>query len=320
MKTLGITMGDPSGVGPEIICKALATLPIDQRSAILVIGDPDTLERANRLTESRLVLTSGAPQLGAVRVVAVATPEFDSLKPRAISASGGHAAYGYIVKAVELARAREIAVIVTAPINKTALHQAGHHYDGHTGLLQHLTGAPSSFMLLASEKLSTIHVSTHVSLADAIKRTKTERILATIRAGQTHLRRLGMDRPRLAVAGLNPHAGEAGIFGREEIDQIAPAIAAARAEGIEVSGPYSGDTIFYRATRGEFDLVVAQYHDQGHIPTKLIAFDTTVNVSLGLPIQRTSVDHGTAHDIAWTGKANHVNMLAALAYARRMTY
>lgn len=315
MRTIGITMGDPSGVGPEIICKALAALPASERAAALVIGDPDKLARANTLCETGLTF-GDTP--GAVRVVAVAAPEADSIRDGELSAGGGHAAYHTITRAVELAQAGDIAVIVTAPLNKAAMHLAGHEYDGHTGLLQHLTGAPSSFMLLASERLSTIHVSTHVSLTDAIARTRTQRIVETIRAGDGHFKRLGMARPRIAVAGLNPHCGEGGIFGREDIEQVAPAVEAARAEGLEVTGPLSADTVFYRAVQGEFDLVVAQYHDQGHIPTKLIGFHDTVNVSLGLPIQRCSVDHGTAFDIAWTGQANHVNMLATIAYARRM--
>jgi 4-hydroxythreonine-4-phosphate dehydrogenase len=319
MQTIGITMGDPSGVGPEIICKALAALPVDERAATLVIGDPALLERANQLTSAGLTFTSENSSGNAVRVVAVATPESDTIRDGKISAGGGHASYGYVKRAVELALADEIAVIVTAPLNKGAMHLAGHEFDGHTGLLQYLTGAPSSFMLLASEKLSTVHVSTHVALAEAVRRSRTERVLETIRAGAAHFRRLGMEQPRIAVAGLNPHCGEGGLFGREDMEQIVPAVEAARAEGINASGPYPGDTVFYRAVQGEFDLVVAQYHDQGHIPTKLIAFDTTVNISLGLPIQRTSVDHGTAFDIAWTGKAAHDNMLAAIAYARRMT-
>ncbi len=173
-------------------------------------------------------------------------------------------------------------------------------------------------MLLASEKLSSIHVSTHVSLAGAVKRATPERVAATIRAGNHHLKIMGMKSPRIAVAGLNPHCGENGLFGNEEAEQITPGINIAKAEGINVTGPLPGDTVFYRAMKGEFDLVVAQYHDQGHIPTKLIAFDTTVNVSLGLPIYRTSVDHGTAFDIAWQGKADYVNLNAAISYARRM--
>jgi 4-hydroxythreonine-4-phosphate dehydrogenase len=173
-------------------------------------------------------------------------------------------------------------------------------------------------MLLASEKLNAVHVSTHTSLRNATERATTERVLATIRAGNEHFELLGFASPRIAVAGLNPHCGEGGIFGREEIDQINRAVELAQQEGINVKGPISGDTVFYRATKGEFDLVVAQYHDQGHIPCKLIAFDETVNVSLGLPIRRTSVDHGTAFDIAWKGQASHVNMRAAVAYARMM--
>jgi 4-hydroxythreonine-4-phosphate dehydrogenase len=185
-------------------------------------------------------------------------------------------------------------------------------------MLQALTGAKSSFMLLASEKLSVIHVSTHVSLKTAIDRATTARVLDTIRAGDRHFRRLGIARPRIAVAGINPHCGEHGLFGTEDEDQLVPAVAAARAEGIDVTGPISPDTVFHRAYRGEFDLVVAEYHDQGHIPMKLIAFDSTVNVSLGLPIDRTSVDHGTAFDIAGTGKADFVNLNAAIAYARKL--
>jgi len=313
--TIGITMGDPSGVGPEIICKALTTLDAGERERCLVIGDPDLLARAMRVTGAGLAIGDGA---GAVRVAAVETPERDTIRDGVETAGGGHAAYGYVVRAVELAREGAIDAIVTAPLNKAALHKAGHRYDGHTELLQHLTGAQSSFMLLASETLNVVHVSTHVSLAGAIARARTPRVLATIRAGDAHLRALGIAAPRVVCAGLNPHCGEGGLFGREDIDEIRPAVEAARAEGIDAHGPLAGDTVFYRASQGEFDLVVANYHDQGHIPVKLIAFHTAVNVSLGLPIRRCSVDHGTAFDIAWTGKADATNMLSALAYARRM--
>ncbi len=315
MANLGITMGDPSGVGPEIICKALATLPPDQRSQCRVIGHPEFLARANKLTGSGLAF---GETLGAVPVTPVETPELASIQDGTETAGGGHAAYGYVVKAVDLALKGEIDVIVTAPLNKSALHMAGHKYDGHTELLQHLSNASASYMLLASETLKVIHVSTHVSLADAIARTRQQRVLDTIRIGRDHLRRLGIAEPRIVCSGLNPHCGEGGLFGRQDLDEIKPAIEAARAEGIDAHGPLPGDTVFYRASQGEFDLVVANYHDQGHIPVKLIAFHTAVNVSLGLPIQRCSVDHGTAFDIAWTGKADHTNMLSALAYARRM--
>ena len=216
------------------------------------------------------------------------------------------------------AQAGRIGCIVTAPINKEALNAAGHHYDGHTGMLRSLTGSQAAYMLLASDRLKVIHVSTHVSLMDAIGRATTERVLATIRAGHAHLQRIGIASPRIAVAGINPHCGENGLFGSEDDAQIAPAVALARAEGIDAHGPISADTVFHRAYNGAFDLVVAQYHDQGHIPIKLVAFDDAVNVSVELPIDRTSVDHGTAFDIAGKGIANHGNMNAAIAYARKL--
>jgi 4-phospho-D-threonate 3-dehydrogenase / 4-phospho-D-erythronate 3-dehydrogenase len=317
--TIGITMGDPSGVGPEIIVKALQEMSPEMRSASAVIGNRDLLQRADKLIGAGLSFTDSLDARGGtVPVIHVPSKDQVQIRDGEITAAGGEAAYQYVVKAVELALAGQIAVIVTAPLNKAAMHAAGHHFDGHTELLAHLTGATSSFMLLASEKLSAVHVTTHVSLRGATQRGSTERVLATIRAGNEHFQALGFAGPRIAVAGLNPHCGEGGIFGTEETDYIAPAIEQAQREGINVKGPISGDTVFYRALKGEFDLVVAQYHDQGHIPTKLIAFDETVNVSLGLPIRRTSVDHGTAFDIAWQGKASPLNMRAAIAYARLM--
>jgi 4-hydroxythreonine-4-phosphate dehydrogenase len=319
LPAIGITLGDPAGVGPEITCRALAAMPAAERAATLVIGNIPLLERAARITGSTLAFTprgtAAAP--GAIRVEHIDIEggpiAFGKIDPRA-----GDAGFRFIARAVELAQQGAIGCIVTAPINKEALNDAGHHYDGHTGMLQALTGARSSFMLLASEKLSVVHVSTHVALRTAIDRATTARVLDTIRAGDRHFRRLGVARPKIAVAGLNPHCGEHGLFGTEDEDQIAPAVAAARAEGLDVTGPISPDTVFHRAYHGEFDLVVAQYHDQGHIPMKLVAFDSTVNVSLGLPIDRTSVDHGTAFDIAGTGKADFVNMNAAIAYARKL--
>jgi 4-phospho-D-threonate 3-dehydrogenase / 4-phospho-D-erythronate 3-dehydrogenase len=316
---IGITMGDPSGVGAEIIVKALRELTPEERSRTAVIGDARYLKRADEICKTGLAFSMDAAQAagGTVPVFQVEVDQANAPDAK-VSAAAGDAAYRFIARAVELALKNEIAVIVTAPLNKEALHLGGHHFDGHTELLAHLTGAKQSFMLLASDKLSTIHVSTHVSLAGAVKRASTQRVLATIRAGDAHLKRMGMVSPRIAVSGLNPHCGENGLFGSEEGEQIAPAVKQAQSEGINVRGPLPGDSVFYRALKGEFDLVVAQYHDQGHIPTKLIAFDTTVNVSLGLPISRTSVDHGTAFDIAWKGVANHVNMNAAIAYARKL--
>lgn len=317
---LGITMGDPSGIGPEIIVKTLAHMTDAERSSCAVVGHLGLLQRADAVVGAGLRYNTDHRNVrdGEVPVVHVDSAGIDQLRTGVISPTGGEAAYRYVERAVQLALGNEIAVIVTAPLNKAAMHAAGHHYDGHTELLATLTGTRQSWMLLASEKLSAIHVSTHTSLRNATERATTQRVLDTIRTGHQHYLGLGYAKPRIAVAGLNPHCGEGGIFGREELDQINGAVEAGRAEGIDVRGPISGDTVFYRALKGEFDLVVAQYHDQGHIPTKLIAFDTTVNVTLGLPIRRTSVDHGTAFDIAWTGKADHTNMQSAIAYARRM--
>ena len=317
---LGITMGDPSGIGPEIIVKALADMSPEERATAAVVGNVDCLRRADAIVGAGLTYNTATLKVapGEVPVVHVPSAGIESLKVGELSAAGGEAAYRYIEKAVSLALANDIAVIVTAPLNKGALHAAGHHFDGHTELLATLTNTKQSWMLLASEKLSALHVSTHCSLRVATERATTQRVLDTIRTGHKHYVSLGIANPRIAVAGINPHCGEGGIFGREEIEQINAAVELARAEGIDAKGPISGDTVFYRATRGEFDLVIAQYHDQGHIPTKLIAFDTTVNVTLGLPIRRASVDHGTAFDIAGTGRADHTNMQAAIAYARRM--
>lgn len=308
---IAITMGDPAGVGPEVICKAIADLPAAESAGIVVIGCEETLTRA-----------AGACGLAGsvlqrVSIENVASPGVPLPFGR-MDKAGGEACFRYIKRAVDMASAGTIGCIVTAPISKEALNGAGHHYDGHTGMLAALTGAKTVFMLLADERMSTIHVSTHVSLKDAIGRVTTERVLGAIRAGHRHFARVGKSSPRIAVAGLNPHCGENGLFGHEDDAAIAPAVALARAEGINAVGPVSADTLYYRAYHGAFDLVVSQYHDQGHIPMKLVAFDTAVNVSIGLPIDRVSVDHGTAFDIAGTGRAKHTNMLHAIAYGRKL--
>lgn len=306
---IGITMGDPCGVGPEITVRALAEMSEQDRAATRIYGNLKTLEAARDALGVSLDLT---PFVMDIEIEGAPLPWGQ------LSKTAGDAAFRFIEKAVQDALSADIGCIVTAPINKEALNLAGHHYDGHTGMLRHLTNSSAAYMLLASDRLKVIHVSTHVALQEAIRRATTERVLATIRAGNAHLKRIGYDNPRIAVAGINPHCGENGLFGTEDDDQIVPAVAAARSEGINVEGPISADTVFHRAYTGAFDLVVAQYHDQGHIPIKLVAFDTAVNVSVELPIDRTSVDHGTAFDIAGKGIANHGNMNSAIAYARKL--
>ncbi|KQX56518.1 MULTISPECIES: 4-hydroxythreonine-4-phosphate dehydrogenase PdxA [unclassified Ensifer] len=306
---IGITMGDPCGVGPEISVRALADMSPQERDTVRIYGNLATLEAARAALGLEVDLTGHVVDLP----IEGAPLAWGQLNPVA-----GDAAFRFIEKAVRDAEAGVIGCIVTAPINKEALNLAGHHYDGHTGMLRSLTGSKAAYMLLASERLKVIHVSTHVALQEAIRRSTTERVLATIRAGDAHLKRIGYVAPKIAVAGINPHCGENGLFGTEDDDQIVPAVAQARAEGIDAYGPISADTVFHRAYSGAFDLVVAQYHDQGHIPVKLVAFDTAVNVSVDLPIDRTSVDHGTAFDIAGKGIANHGNMNSAIAYARKL--
>ena len=306
---IGITMGDPCGVGPEISVRALADMSPQERDTVRIYGNLATLEAARAALGLEVDLTGHVVDLP----IEGAPLAWGQLSPVA-----GDAAFRFIEKAVRDAEAGVIGCIVTAPINKEALNLAGHHYDGHTGMLRSLTGSKAAYMLLASERLKVIHVSTHVALQEAIRRSTTERVLATIRAGDAHLKRIGYVAPKIAVAGINPNCGENGLFGTEDDDQIVPAVAQARAEGIDAYGPISADTVFHRAYSGAFDLVVAQYHDQGHIPVKLVAFDTAVNVSVDLPIDRTSVDHGTAFDIAGKGIANHGNMNSAIAYARKL--
>jgi 4-phospho-D-threonate 3-dehydrogenase / 4-phospho-D-erythronate 3-dehydrogenase len=240
------------------------------------------------------------------------------LTPGQLSPKGGEAAFRALERGIALSLAGELAGIVTAPLNKEALHLAGHNFDGHTEILGHFCGKRPTYMLLSSERLKIVHVSTHCSLRQACDRARKPRILETIRAIDAHLARLEPSARRIGVAGLNPHSGEHGLFGSEEIEEIVPAIEAARAEGIDVQGPVPPDTLYLKAYRGGFDAVVAMYHDQGHIPQKLVAFEEAVNVTLGLPMIRTAVDHGTAFDIAGKGVADPTNMIKAIEYAVRM--
>jgi 4-hydroxythreonine-4-phosphate dehydrogenase len=316
-RVVAVTMGDPAGVGPEIVAKVLAARPQVQA---VVVGDAAILRRAIGLLDLPLELNlvdrprDSAFAPGTIDLVA-ASELPDDLPFGELDERAGDAAYRYVRRAVELALADEVHAIATAPLNKEAMHLAGHRYPGHTELLAELCDVRDYTMMLVGEDLRVVHVSTHVSLRDAIRRVTPERELTVIRLADQALRRLGFERPRVAVAGLNPHAGENGLFGTEDGELIAPAVRAAQEEGIDASGPLAPDTVFMHARRGRFDVVVVQYHDQGHIPIKLLGFDTGVNVTVGLPFFRTSVDHGTAFDIAGTGEADPTSMRAALELA-----
>ena len=320
LPVLGITMGDPAGIGPEIIAKAAVAGGVLGQVRIVVIGDPATLRRAVETVGASLdVVAVSHPtggSKGSVLEVISATDGLGLPIPFGkVDARGGDAAYRCLERAVKMALAGEIDAIVTAPLNKEALNLAGYRYAGHTEILKDLTGAADVAMLLWSERLKIIHVTGHMSLRRALDRITTERTIRTARLGADALTQLGFARPRIAIAGVNPHAGENRLFGDEDADLIAPAVEALKAAGLDASGPHPPDTVFTRAYRGGFDLVVAMYHDQGHIPMKLVAFDSAVNVTVGLPIVRTSPDHGTAFDIAGTGRANPESMIESIRIA-----
>lgn len=314
-------MGDPAGIGPEVICKALTAMSREERAATLVIGDPVFMKRASELVGGGLeFVPPGAPVSEmAVPLLAVEAPRRDAIRPGQLSADAGEAGCRCVKTAVELALAGEIDVVCTASLNKTAVRMAGYNLNGHAGLLALYTGIKKNYAVLACPQLTVIHVSTHVSLSRAAEVCRTPLILDTIRVAHQHILTTGIVRPRIAVAGLNPHCGENGHYGTEDDEFVKPAVEAARGEGLDVTGPIPGDVVFQQAIDGRFDIVVAQFHDQGHIPAKLIGGHQTVNITAGLPILRTSVDHGTAFDIAWKGVANPDNMKAAIAMARRMT-
>jgi 4-hydroxythreonine-4-phosphate dehydrogenase len=318
---IGITMGDPAGVGPEVVMKALAHQAPYENARPLVIGDAKRLERAATIAGLNLAVRAlrepedarfarGTVDCIDLALVPAELP-FGELSPLA-----GEAAYRYIERAVKLAQERRIDAICTAPLNKEALNAAGHRYPGHTELLAELTGTREVSLMLMAPKLRVIHVTTHIGLLDAVEKIDSGLVERTIRRGRDLLVRAGFTDPRIAVCGINPHAGEGGLFGRgEEESKIVPAITACRARGWRVEGPLPADTLFFRAMRDDFDLIVAMYHDQGHGPVKAVAFDLGVNVTAGLPVVRTSVDHGTAFDIAGTGKADERSMLEALRQA-----
>jgi 4-hydroxythreonine-4-phosphate dehydrogenase len=317
---IGVTMGDPAGIGPEIVARLFATSPPPR---CLVIGDAGVLRRALASIGARLALRPVATPAearftpGGIDVIEVSALPGD-LPVGRIDARAGAASFAYVERSITEALAGRLAALVTAPISKAAWHAAGVPFPGHTELLATRAGVREFAMMLANEELRVVLVSIHVPLAEAVRLVTREAELRTIRLAASAARRFGIAQPRVAVAGLNPHAGEDGLFGTEDRDIIAPAVATARAEGIDASGPWPGDTVFARARAGAFDVVVAQYHDQGLIPVKYLGLDQGVNVTLGLPFVRTSPDHGTAFDIAGTGRASAASLRAAVRMAERM--
>jgi 4-phospho-D-threonate 3-dehydrogenase / 4-phospho-D-erythronate 3-dehydrogenase len=314
---VGITMGDGAGVGPEVIVKSAPRA--EQLCRPVVIGDLARLKQAAGIcrTDAEFAAISEPAEFRPGRINVI---DLDVL-PRdlpfgQLSAEAGEAAFQYIRRAVDLAVNGSIQAICTAPLNKEALHRAGHKYPGHTELLAELTGVPEVSMMLSTGKVRVIHVTTHIGLIDAIERIDPGLVYRTIERGHRTMVDAGIAAPTIAVCGINPHAGENGLFGRgEEEEKIAPAIERARAEGIDAFGPLPADTVFFRAGRGDFDLVVAMYHDQGHGPVKILGLEAGVNITVGLPVIRTSVDHGTAFDIAGTGTADEGSMIEAIRQA-----
>lgn len=316
---LAITMGDSSGVGPEIILKAYANRELS--NDFIVVGDFSVLKFGNEKFgyEIPLQKISGIDERKSdgLNIYDLGILAASDLRPGQISEKSGFAALQYVKTATELALAKKISAIVTMPINKEATRFTEPNFSGHTEYIADLCGEKNYTMMLASEKLIVTHVSTHISLRRALDKVTTENVLGIIELTD---RVLGKLRPRkkIAVAGLNPHAGENGAFGLEDQTEIKPAIERARQQGIDANGPFPPDTIFFQTVKGAYDAVVCMYHDQGHIPMKLLDFEGGVNVTLGLPILRTSVDHGTAFDIAWQGKAFTQSLIAAYRLAQQL--
>jgi 4-phospho-D-threonate 3-dehydrogenase / 4-phospho-D-erythronate 3-dehydrogenase len=314
-------MGDAAGVGPEIIAKAFADAEIHNAASLFVIGDLRRLELAMQLVSSPLNVNRIAdPAEALFQPDTIDVLDIDcipaDLSWGELSADAGHGAYLFIQKAVELAMDHRVDAICTGPLNKAALHRAGHEYPGHTEMLAALSGTEEVSMMLTAPKMRVIHVTTHLGLIDAVAKINGELVYRTIKRGNDLLVASGIRQPHIAVCAINPHAGENGLFGHgEEDEKIRPGVDKARAEGIDVTGPLPADTLFFLAGRGDYDLVVAQYHDQGHIPVKVLGLKNGVNVTVGLPFVRTSVDHGTAFDIAGKNLVDHEPLLEALRQA-----
>ena len=311
-KSIGITLGDPFGVGSEIVAKSMNFL--NKKKIPLkfkLIGNKKAFLRSCKICKIN-------PELENIEEFIDLGSKIKSFSNNA-SKIGGEISYNAICTGAELYKKKKIEAIVTAPISKEALHLAGYYYDGHTGLLSHLFEANNPYLMLANKRFSTIHTTCHLPLKDAINQIKKNLVFDVIKKGFYHFKKINKKGPRIGVCGLNPHAGENNILGLEESKEIIPAIIEAKNMGVNVKGPISSDIIFREAVAGKYDLIVAHYHDQGHIPVKLIYFDQSVNVTLGVPFVRTSVDHGTAYDIAFKNKASPLNMLSAIFYAVKMT-
>ncbi|HZU06015.1 MAG TPA: 4-hydroxythreonine-4-phosphate dehydrogenase PdxA [Chloroflexota bacterium] len=318
---LAITMGDPAGIGPEVVLKALADPQLYALCRPLVVGSAAMLQRTLRWTPVALTIRPVATpeaaegQPGVVEVLDLANVDAEHLPLGQVSAEAGRAAMEYVLQAYELARAGRVAGMVTAPISKEATSLAGYPDMGHMALFERLTGITEQATMLVSGALRVVHLTTHYSLAEACRLVTRERVLRQLRLTHRSFETWGWQRPTIAVAALNPHAGEGGLLGREEIEAIAPAVADARAEGIDAQGPYPADSLFARAVKGLYAAVLAMYHDQGHIAIKVHGFERSVSVALGFPFLRTSVDHGTAFDIAGQGVADAQSMAEAIRVA-----
>jgi len=333
---LAITMGDPAGIGPEIAVKALQQTHLYEICRPLMVGDASVIEQIIGLlglnyTVNSVTQVSEAKFLqGCIDVIDLKITDIDAMKFGEIDAVSGEASFQSVVKAIELALAKEVDGTVTGPINKKSINEAGHHFAGHTEIYAHYTNTKKYAMLLVEDHINVIHVSTHVSLRQACDLVKKDRIIQVIELIVDGLKRLGKANVKIGVAGLNPHSGENGLFGTEDMEEIVPAIAAAKAMGYDVEGPIPPDTLFAKAAMGAYGGVVAMYHDQGHIPFKLAGFKWNaekqqmdsvkgVNITLGLPIIRTSVDHGTAFEIAGKGIASADAMIFAIESAVQLS-
>ncbi|MBD7986282.1 4-hydroxythreonine-4-phosphate dehydrogenase PdxA [Sporosarcina sp. Sa2YVA2] len=314
LKIIAIPMGDAAGIGPEITVKSLAKKEIYEMCNPLVVGDADVIKKAIDVTETGLNVNivaapnEGKYEFGTVDVLDMNNIDIDALQPGQVQAQCGQAAFEFIKKSVELAMNDDVAAIATTPINKESLKAAGVPYIGHTEMLEDLGGAPDPLTMFQVNGMRIFFLTRHVSLKEAIDQMTTERVRDYLNRCDKALQRLGVENRKLAVAGLNPHSGEGGLFGMEEVNEIAPGVEAAKADGIDAYGPVPADSVFFQALNGKYDAVLSLYHDQGHIAAKMTDFHRTISITNGLPFLRTSVDHGTAFDIAWKNIAASVSM------------